>query len=176
MAVVSNDSPRTLRRTIRRHSLRTADPSGPSLFVTTAATGRSEVAHQETNPNVLAGAMVAARRQNYLENRRVWRLLQRLSRPLCEAYGPRQRRSANRLNPDGSGFEELTAGTDTNAFPSFAPRRKALRLPHGRCRWLWVAHHEPPPLSGSQPFGIERCKSESLLCTKMARNQSYRNS
>ena len=69
--------------------------------------------------------MVARRRQNHLWHRRVRSVLPRFPhnflKPEDRVEGGAQ---VAIVNPDGSGFEELTAGTDNNAFPSFAPDGK----------------------------------------------------
>ncbi|MEO8049648.1 MAG: hypothetical protein ABI833_04460 [Acidobacteriota bacterium] len=102
-----------------------SNPLGSSLFVTTTGTGRAEVVHQEKNRNVLApewspdgdkiifsvgefGAFFNGFHEVFLK-------------PADRVAGGAQ---VAIVNPDGSGFEELTAGTGNNAFPSFAPDGK----------------------------------------------------
>lgn len=104
-----------------------ANPLGASLFVTNTATGRSQVVHEEKNRNVLAaqwsprgdkiifsigafGAFFNGFHEVFLE-------------PADRAEGGAQ---IAIVNPDGSGFRELTAGSANNAFPSFAPDGKRL--------------------------------------------------
>ena len=97
-------------------------PFGASLFVTTAATGRSEVIYQDKNRNVLAaqwspkgdkiifsvgpfGAFFQGFHELFLK-------------PADRVEGGAQ---VAMINPDGTGFQELTAGSANNAFPSFSP-------------------------------------------------------
>ena len=102
-----------------------ANPLGASLLVTNTATGRAEVVHQEKNRNVLGpqwspqgdriifsigafGAFFNGFRETFLK-------------PADRVEGGAQ---VAIVNPDGTGFEELTAGSGNNAFPSFAPDGK----------------------------------------------------
>ena len=101
------------------------NPLGASLFVTTTATGHSEVVHQEKSRNVLAaqwspqgdkiifsigefGAFFGGFHEIFLK-------------PADRVEGGAQ---VAMVNANGSGFEELTSGTGNNAFPSFAPDGK----------------------------------------------------
>jgi TolB protein len=101
------------------------NPLGASLFVTTTATGHSEVVHQEKNRNVLAaqwsphgdkiifsigefGAFFDGFHEIFLK-------------PADRVEGGAQ---VAMVNSNGSGFEELTSGTGNNAFPSLAPDGK----------------------------------------------------
>ena len=47
------------------------------------------------------------------------------------------------VNPDGTGFEELTTGAGNNAFPSFAPDGNRFVFRTFRTERLRFAHHEP---------------------------------
>ena len=70
-------------------------------------------------------AMVAERREDHLCRRHVQCVLQRIQRPVSEA-GDRAEGGAQIaiINPDGTGFRELTTGPNNSAFPSMAPDGK----------------------------------------------------
>ena len=99
-----------------------ANPLGASLLVTTAATGRAETIYQDKNRNILAaqwspqgdkiifsigafGAFFSGFHELFLK-------------PADRVEGGAQ---VAIINPDGTGFHELTTGSANNAFPSFSP-------------------------------------------------------
>ncbi len=102
-----------------------ANPFGASLFVTTSATGRSEVVHQEKNRNVLA-AQWSPRGDKIIFSIGAFGAFfdgfhEVFLKPADRVEGGAQ---VAIVNPDGTAFEELTTGTGNNAFPSFAPDGK----------------------------------------------------
>lgn len=97
-------------------------PFGASLFVTSVATGRSEAIFQDKDRNVLAaqwspqgdkiifsigafGAFFQGFHELFLK-------------PADRVDGGAQ---VAIINPDGTGFQELTSGSGNSAFPSFSP-------------------------------------------------------
>jgi Tol biopolymer transport system component len=97
-------------------------PFGASLFVTDVRTGHSEAIFQDADRNVLAaqwspqgdkiifgigsfGAFFQGSHDLFLK-------------PADRVDGGAQ---VAIINPDGTGFQELTAGSHNNAFPSFSP-------------------------------------------------------
>ena len=102
-----------------------ANPLGASLFVTTAATGHSEVVHQEKNRNVLAAQWAPKGDKIIFSIGEFGAFFNNFHeifmKPADRVEGGAQ---VAIVNPDGSGFEELTAGNDNNAFPSVAPDGK----------------------------------------------------
>ncbi|HWZ32319.1 MAG TPA: hypothetical protein VNX18_13345 [Bryobacteraceae bacterium] len=98
------------------------NPVGASLFVTTTATGRSEVLHQENNRNVLA-AQWSPQGDRIIFSIGAFGAFfngfhELFVKPADRVEGGAQ---VAIVHPDGTGFAELTAGTGNNAFPSFAP-------------------------------------------------------
>lgn len=102
------------------------NPFGASLFVTATATGRADVVYQDQNRNVLAaewsprgdkiifsigafGAFFNGFHEIFLK-------------PADRVEGGAQ---IAIVNPDGTGFQELTSGRGNNAFPSFGPDGKS---------------------------------------------------
>ncbi len=98
------------------------NPFGASLFVTDVATGRAEAIFQDKNRNVLAaqwspqgdkiifsigafGAFFQGFHEVFLK-------------PADRVEGGAQ---VAIINPDGTGFQELTSGSGNSAFPSFSP-------------------------------------------------------
>jgi TolB protein len=104
-----------------------ANPFGASLLVTTTATGKSEVIHHEKNRNVLA-AQWSPSGDRIIFSIGEFGAFFNGFHELFEKTGDRVEGGAQIaiVNPDGSGFAELTAGKDNNAFPSFAPDGKRL--------------------------------------------------
>jgi len=102
-----------------------ANPFGASLFVTATATGRSEVIHQEKNRNVLA-AQWSPQGDKIIFSIGAFGAFFNVFHELFVKPADRVDGGAQVaiVNPDGSGFTELTAGTGNNAFPSFAPDGK----------------------------------------------------
>jgi TolB protein len=102
-----------------------ANPFGASLFVTTAGTGRSEVIYQEKSRNVLA-AQWSPRGDKIIFSIGAFGAFFNVFFDLFVKPEDRVNGGAQiaMVNPDGSGFEELTSGKDNNAFPSFAPDGK----------------------------------------------------
>ena len=102
-----------------------ANPFGASLFVTTSATGRSEVVHQEKNRNVLA-AQWSPRGDKIIFSVGAFGAFFDGFHEVFLKPGDRVEGGAQVaiVNPDGTGFEELTTGAGNNAFPSFAPDGK----------------------------------------------------
>ena len=101
------------------------NPFGASLFVTAAATGQSEVVHQEKNRNVLA-AEWSPRGDKIIFSVGAFGAFfngfhEVFVKPADRVEGGAQ---VAIVNPDGTGFEELTTGNGNNAFPSFAPDGK----------------------------------------------------
>jgi TolB protein len=101
------------------------NPFGASLFVTTTATGRSEVVHQEKTRNVLA-AEWSPRGDKIIFSIGEFGAFfngfhEVFVKPADRVEGGAQ---VAIVNPDGTGFEELTAGPGNSAFPSFAPDGK----------------------------------------------------
>jgi len=102
-----------------------ANPFGASLFVTTAATGQVKVVHQEKNRNVLA-AEWSPRGDKIIFSIGAFGAFfngfhEVFVKPADRVEGGAQ---IAIVNPDGTGFEELTTGAGNNAFPSFAPDGK----------------------------------------------------
>jgi Tol biopolymer transport system component len=102
-----------------------ANPLGASLLVTTAATGQAKVVHQEKNRNVLA-AEWSPRGDKIIFSIGAFGAFfngfhEVFVKPADRVEGGAQ---IAIVNPDGSGFEELTSGVGNNAFPSFAPDGK----------------------------------------------------
>ena len=103
----------------------TANPLGASLIVTEAATGRSEVIYQDKKRNVLAaqwspgGDKIIFSIGEFGAFFNVFRDL--FVKPADRVNGGAQ---VAVINPDGSGFQQLTTGADNNAFPSFSPDGK----------------------------------------------------
>ena len=101
------------------------NPLGSSLFVTDTRTGRSEVIHHEKNRNVLAPGW-SPRGDKIIFGIGTFGAFFHGFPPVLVKPADRVEGGAQVaiINPDGTGFEELTAGTDNNAFPSFAPDGK----------------------------------------------------
>jgi TolB protein len=104
-----------------------ANPVGAALLITDAATGQVETVHQEKDRNVLAPAW----------SPRGDKLVFSIGAfgAFFDGFHEVFLKSADRveggaqvaiINPDGTGFEELTAGPGNNAFPSFAPDGKRI--------------------------------------------------
>jgi Tol biopolymer transport system component len=98
------------------------NPFGASLLVTETATGRAQAIYQDKNRNILAaqwsprgdkiifsigafGAFFGGFHEVFLK-------------PADRVGGGAQ---IAVINPDGTGFQELTSGSANNAFPSFSP-------------------------------------------------------
>jgi len=101
------------------------NPFGASLFVTETATGQSQVVHQEKNRNVLA-AEWSPRGDKIIFSIGAFGAFfngfhEVFVKPAERVEGGAQ---IAIVNPDGTGFEELTSGAGNNAFPSFAPDGK----------------------------------------------------
>jgi len=104
-----------------------SNPLGASLFVTNTATGRSQVVHQEKNRNVLA-AQWSPRGDKIIFSIGAFGAFFDGFHEVFLKPGDRVEGGAQvaMVNPDGSGFVELTTGSANNAFPSFAPDGKRL--------------------------------------------------
>jgi len=102
-----------------------ANPFGASLFVTTTATGRSEVIHREKDRNVLA-AEWSPRGDKIIFGIGAFGAFFNGFHGVFVKPAERVEGGARIaiVNPDGTGFEELTTGEGNNAFPSFAPDGK----------------------------------------------------
>ncbi len=104
-----------------------ANPFGASLFVTTTATGNAKVIHQEKNRNVLA-AEWSPRADKIIFSIGAFGAFFNgfhgiFVKPADRVEGGAQ---IAIVNPDGTGFEELTTGAGNNAFPSFSPDGKRI--------------------------------------------------
>ena len=103
------------------------NPRGSSLSVTTVETGVSKIIFEDKSRNVLAGAWSPS------GDRIVFGVGPFAAffdgfRSLFLKAGDRIEQGAQVaiIGADGTGFEELTSGSDNNAFPSFAPDGKRL--------------------------------------------------
>ena len=104
-----------------------SNPFGASLFVTTTSTGQAVVVHQEKNRNVLA-AEWSPRGDKIIFSIGAFGAFfdgfhEVFVKPAERVEGGAQ---VAIINPDGTGFEELTTGDGNSAFPSFAPDGKRL--------------------------------------------------
>src|SRR5579883_965124 len=95
---------------------------GATLVVTTAATGESEVIHEEKNRNVLAPQW-SPRGDKIIFSVGVFPAF-------FDGFHKEFLKTGDRVdggaqvaivNPDGTGFQELTRGGNNDAFPSFSP-------------------------------------------------------
>ncbi|HTS47682.1 MAG TPA: hypothetical protein VMH05_07045 [Bryobacteraceae bacterium] len=104
-----------------------ANPLGAGLFVTNTATGRSQVVHEEKSRNVLA-AQWSPRGDKIIFSIGEFGAFFDGFHEVFLKPGDRVEGGAQIaiVNPDGSGFKELTTGSANNAFPSFAPDGKRL--------------------------------------------------
>jgi Tol biopolymer transport system component len=99
---------------------------GASLLVTTVATGRTEVIHEEKGRNVLAPQWSPGG-DKIIFSVGEFRAFFDGFQSLFLKPGDRVETGAQVaiVNADGTGFEELTAGAGNNAFPSFSPDGKS---------------------------------------------------
>jgi len=97
-------------------------PFGSSLFVTDVATGHSEAIFQDKDRNVLAAQWSPT------GNKIIFSV--GTFRAFFQGFRAQFLKPADRIdggaqvaiiNPDGTGFQELTKGPGNNAFPSFSP-------------------------------------------------------
>ena len=99
-----------------------ANPFGSSLFVTTTATGHSQTIYQDKNRNVLAAQWSPKGDQIIFSVGAFGAFFQTFHelflKPADRVEGGAQ---VAVINPDGTGFHELTSGPANNAFPSFSP-------------------------------------------------------
>ena len=98
------------------------NPFGSSLFVTTTTTGHSEVIYQDKTRNVLA-AQWSPQSDKIIFSIGVFGAFFQGFRELFLKPGDRVEGGAQVaiINPDGTGFQEVTSGPANNAFPSFSP-------------------------------------------------------
>ena len=101
------------------------NPFGASLFVTETATGQARVVHEEKNRNVLA-AEWSPRGDKIIFSIGAFGAFFNSFHEVFVKLADRVEGGAQVaiINPDGTGFEELTSGSGNNAFPSFAPDGK----------------------------------------------------
>ena len=95
---------------------------GASLLVTTVATGRSETIYQDKNRNVLAGQW-SPQGDKIVFGIGAFGAFFQGFHELFLTPGDRVEGGAQVaiINPDGTGFKELTSGSGNSAFPSFSP-------------------------------------------------------
>ena len=95
---------------------------GASLLVTTVATGRSEAIYQDKNRNVLAGQW-SPQGDKIVFGIGAFGAFFQGFHELFLTPGDRVEGGAQVaiINPDGTGFKELTSGSGNSAFPSFSP-------------------------------------------------------
>ncbi len=98
------------------------NPFGASLMVTNAATGRSEVIYQEKNRNVLA-AQWSPQGDKIIFSIGAFGAFFQAFHELFLQTPDRVEGGAQIaiINPDGTGFQEVTSGPANHAFPSFSP-------------------------------------------------------
>jgi TolB protein len=98
------------------------NPFGASLLVTDAATGHAETIYQDKNRNVLAAQWSPQGNKIIFSIGAFGAFFQGFHevflKPADRVEGGAQ---IAIINPDGTGFEELTSGSGNNAFPSFSP-------------------------------------------------------
>ncbi len=98
------------------------NPFGASLFVTTVATGQSAAIYQDTTRNVLAGQW-SPQGDKIIFGIGAFGAFFQGFQELFLKPGDRVEGGAQIaiINPEGTGFRELTSGSGNNAFPSFSP-------------------------------------------------------
>ena len=98
------------------------NPFGASLVVTTVATGQSAAIYQDKNRNVLAGQWSPQGDKIIFAIGAFGAFFQSFHE-LFLKLGDRVDGGAQIaiINPDGTGFRELTSGSGNSAFPSFSP-------------------------------------------------------
>jgi TolB protein len=99
-----------------------ANPFGASLFVTSVATGHSEVIYREKDRNVLAAQWSPQGDRIIFSIGAFGAFFQGFDeiflKPADRVEGGAQ---VAIINADGTGFQELTSGAANSAFPSFSP-------------------------------------------------------
>jgi Tol biopolymer transport system component len=102
-----------------------SNPTGSSLTLTTVDTGQSHVLYRDKNRNVLAAAWAPGGDKIVFGIGTFAAFFDGFHSEFLKD-GDRVEGGAQvaMINVDGSGFTELTSGTDNNAFPSFAPDGK----------------------------------------------------
>jgi Tol biopolymer transport system component len=98
------------------------NPFGASLLVTTVATGQAATIYQDKNRNVLAGPWSPQGDKIIFAIGAFGAFFQSFHE-LFLKLGDRVDGGAQIaiINPDGTGFRELTSGSGNSAFPSFSP-------------------------------------------------------
>ena len=109
------------------------NPFGASLLVTTVATGQSAAIYQDKNRNVLAGQWSPQGDKIIFAIGAFGAFFQSFHE-LFLKLGDRVDGGAQIaiINPDGTGFRELTSGSGNSAFPSFSPMAIASFIAHSR--------------------------------------------
>ncbi len=104
-----------------------ANPTGSSLTLTTVDTGQTKVLYRDKNRNVLAGAWAPDGDRIVFGIGTFAAFFDGFHSEFLKD-GDRVEGGAQiaMINVDGTGFTELTAGSDNNAFPSFAPDGKRI--------------------------------------------------
>jgi Tol biopolymer transport system component len=104
-----------------------ASPVGSSLTLTTVDTGHTDVLYRDKNRNVLAGAWAPNGDRIVFGIGTFAAFFDGFHSEFLKA-GDRVEGGAQvaMINADGTGFKELTSGSDNNAFPSFAPDGKRI--------------------------------------------------
>jgi len=102
-------------------------PLGSTLTLTTVDTGQTKVLYRDKNRNVLAGAWAPSGDRIVFGIGTFAAFFDGFHSEFLKP-GDRVEGGAQiaMVNVDGSGFKELTSGSDNNAFPSFAPDGKRI--------------------------------------------------